>query len=73
MNEFASSCSSVDNYLLIHSICEDCNKNIIKNDLLNSNKKFFCDFCEEEHHYKNIKYDMKRKRIICCKQMCSIF
>ena len=65
-NEFVSSSSSKDNYLLIHSICNDCDKNIKKNKLLNSMKTFFCDLCGEEHHYKKIKYDIQRKRKACC-------
>ena len=66
INEFASSNSSVNNYLLVHSICKDCEKNIKKNKLMNSSKKFFCDFCGEEHQYNKIKYDIQRKRKSCC-------
>ncbi len=66
VNEFVSSNSSIDNYLLIHSICNDCDENIQKNDLLNSMKKFFCDLCGEEHQYNKIKYDIQRKRKSCC-------
>ena len=69
INEFASSNSSINNYLLIHSICKDCEKNIKKNNLMNSSKKFFCDFCGEEHQYNKIKYDIQRKRKSCCAPM----
>jgi len=65
VNDFASSNSSVDNYLLIHSICDDCDKNIKQNDLINTSRNFFCDFCEENHQYKKIKFDIHRKKKIC--------
>ena len=69
INDFSSSNSSVENYLLIHSMCDDCAKNIKKNDLINSSKNFFCDFCGETHLYKKIKFDIQRKRKACCTHM----
>ena len=69
VNDFVSSNSSIDNYLLIHSICDDCHKNLKQNDLNDSFKKFFCDFCGENHQYNKIKFNMQRKRKACCAPM----
>ena len=69
VNDFTSSNSSIDNYLLIHSICDDCNKNLKQNELNNSLKKFFCDFCGEEHQYNKIKFNIQGKRQACCAHM----
>jgi hypothetical protein len=69
VNDFSSSNSSAENYLLIHSMCDDCVKNIKQNDLINSGKNFFCDFCGESHLYKKIKFDIQRKRKACCTPM----
>ena len=66
VNEFVSSNSSIDNYLLIHSICDDCHKNLKQNELNNNLKKFFCDFCGEEHYYNKIKFNLKQRRKACC-------
>ena len=66
INEFVSSNSSIDNYLLIHSICDECHKNLKQNELNNNLKKFFCDFCGEEHHYNKIKFNLHQKRKACC-------
>ena len=69
VNEFASSSSSIDNYLLIHSVCVDCENNLKANELNNSMKTFFCDFCEENHQYNKIKYNIQGKRKACCAPM----
>ena len=69
VNDFVSSNSSIDNYLLIHSICNDCLKNLKQNDLNDSFKTFFCDFCGENHQYNKIKFNMQRKRKVCCTHM----
>jgi len=66
INDFASSNSSIDNYLLIHSICRDCVKKLTPKELNNSSKTFFCDFCEENHKYDSIKFNLQRKRKACC-------
>ena len=69
-NEFVSSNSSIDNYLLVHSACDDCYKNIKQNELNNNNfKKFFCDFCGESHQYNKIKFNIQQKRKACCSHM----
>ena len=65
-NEFISSNFSEDNYLLIHSICKKCFKDLKKDDLNNKNKLFFCDFCGENHHYDKIKFRAFKKRRSCC-------
>ena len=69
VNELVSSNSSIDNYLLVHAICDDCNKNLKQNELNNSLKKFFCDFCGEEHQYSKIKFNIQKKRQACCAHM----
>ena len=66
VNDFTSSNSSIDNYLLIHSICDECHKNLKQNELNNNLKKFFCDFCGEEHHYNKIKFNLHQKGKACC-------
>ena len=66
VNEFASSNSSIDNYLLVHSICIDCEKNLTSKDLNNNSKSFFCEFCEDSHQYDSIKFNIQRKRKVCC-------
>ena len=69
VNDLVSSNSSIDNYLLVHAICDDCHKNLKLNELNNSFKKFFCDFCGEEHQYNKIKFNIQRKRQACCSHM----
>lgn len=69
MNEFASSSSSIDNYLLVHSVCVDCENNLKANELNNNIKTFFCDFCEENHQYNKIKFNIQGKRKACCAPM----
>ena len=66
VNEFASSNSCADNYLLVHSICIDCDKNLTPKILNNNSKTFFCIFCEENHQYDSIKFNIQRKRKVCC-------
>ena len=66
VNEFVSSNSSIENYLLVHSLCIDCDKKLTPKDLNNNSKTFFCDFCEENHHYDSIKFNIQRKRKSCC-------
>jgi hypothetical protein len=66
VNEFASSNSCADNYLLVHSICIDCEKNLTPKILNNNSKTFFCIFCEENHQYDSIKFNIQRKRKVCC-------
>jgi hypothetical protein len=66
VNEFASSNSCADNYLLVHSICIDCEKNLTPKILNNNSKTFFCIFCEENHQYDSIKFNIQRKRKECC-------
>lgn len=69
VNEFASSNSSIDNYLLVHSVCVDCENNLKANELNNNMKTFFCDFCEENHQYNKIKYNIQGRRKACCAPM----
>ena len=69
VNEFASSSSSIDNYLLVHSVCVDCENNLKANELNNNIKTFFCDFCEENHQYNKIKFNIQGKRKACCAPM----
>ena len=69
INEFESSCSSVDNYLLMHSLCDNCYKNLKVDQLNNNFQTFFCYFCEEEHKYNKIKFSNKKKRKSCCTHM----
>ena len=65
-NEYKSSNYSEDNYLLIHSLCNNCYKDLNKNDLINKHKIFFCDFCGEIHHYNKIKFSIQKNKKICC-------
>ena len=69
VNEFVSSNSSIDNYLLVHSACDDCFKNVKQNELNNNLKQFFCDFCEEYHQFNQIKFNIQQKRKACCSHM----
>ena len=69
VNDYASSSSSIDNYLLVHSICVDCEKNLKENELNNNTKTFFCDFCEENHHYNKIKFNIQGRKKACCSPM----
>ena len=69
INEFASSNYSIDNYLLVHSLCDECHKKLKPNELNNNLKTFFCDFCGEEHQYNKIKFNIHHKKKACCSPM----